>query len=80
MQEEKRDRRDMQLEGIGTQIKQDRFSSVSLGKLKAWLPRLQSASTGQGGLARQRAELLITPTVPGARPPKKLWEHRTGMG
>lgn len=40
MQEEKRDRRDMQLEGIGTQIKQNRFSSLSLGKLKAWLPRL----------------------------------------
>lgn len=40
MQEEKRDRRDMQLEGIGTQIKQDRFSSLSLGKLIAWLPRL----------------------------------------
>ena len=34
MQEEKRDRRDMQLEGIGTQIKQDRFSSVSLGGSK----------------------------------------------
>lgn len=52
MQEEKRDRRDMQLEGIGTQIKQDRFSSLT-GRLKAWLPRLWSASVGQGGLARQ---------------------------
>lgn len=78
MQEEK-DIRDMQLEGIGTQIKQDGFSSLSLGKLKAWLPRLSSASTGQGGLARRRAELLIIPTVPGACPPNTLWEHRTGM-
>lgn len=79
MQEEKRDRRDMQLEGIGTQIKQDRFSSLT-GRLKAWLPRLSVVSiSGARGLGKARAELLIISTVPGALPPSKPREHRTGM-
>lgn len=46
--QEKRDRRDMQLEGIGIQIKQDRFSSPSVGRLGAWLPRLCQHQWGEG--------------------------------
>lgn len=76
MRDEKRDTRGMRLGGYRDPSKMVGSPPSHWGGSE---PGCQGIN-GAGSLARQRAELSITPTVPGALPPNKPREHRTGMG